>query len=337
MSNNIAITQTLLDTPSVERFVGQSSIYNLDFYLQRGNAWTNEQRSKLIHSLLLNYPIPTLIFCKYGDIYNVIDGKQRSTTIIWYVQNKFALHENTENIILSDVSTSEQTEYVIKGMYFRDLPQQVKSHLLTRIIKVEICSNLNEKQQSELLYRLNNGTAIKKLDKAKIVAYNTVTPIVLKIKESDLFTRKVNIRESDKQKTKIDEKLIFSLIGKECGLIVNDNFEVMVKNIEESDNFTEELIENINQNLEYLNLAMPTKVKYLNSSWFIPVYQMVKKYKDTLNERDFYSLMNEVFNNHYNDIHVEGDWNNNNALNERIRLLEIECNCVVRKDDVAVK
>ena len=60
---------------------------------------------------------------------------------------------------------------------------------------------------------------------------------------------------------------------------------------------------------------------------------MVKKYKEVLSEREFYVLMNEVFNNYYDDIHVEGDWNNNNALNERIRLLDIECGEKVNNED----
>lgn len=53
---------------------------------QRGKRWSKQKREKFIDSLLLGYPVGTLLFAEYeGKKYSVIDGLQRSTTICEYI------------------------------------------------------------------------------------------------------------------------------------------------------------------------------------------------------------------------------------------------------------
>ena len=322
--------QSMIDIKTIDTFNEYKDRYNFDLYHQRDFVWDNFTKSNLIISLLTNHNVPLFVVNMRDNQFRFIDGKNRANAILQFYNNKYPLNKKIKLIRYNGKT------YNLREMYFRDFPSELAELLKSKTIKLEVYHNLTDKEEAENILRLNSGVKMTGISKARLNSYGVLLPIVGKITTSELFIRKVNIRESDRIKSKIDEKIVFSLIAKECGILVNDNFEVMVRNIEESSNFTNDLIENINQNLDYLNLAIPMKVKYLNSSWIIPIYQIVKKYKNTLNERDFYSLMNEIFNNHYNDIHVEGDWNNNNALNERIRLLDIECESIVRKDNVEV-
>ena len=57
---------------------------NLDPKFQRREAWSNERKSKLIESILCNYPIPNVVLAEDKQRkgkYIVIDGKQRLTAI----------------------------------------------------------------------------------------------------------------------------------------------------------------------------------------------------------------------------------------------------------------
>lgn len=64
--------------------------------LQRGLVWTLGQKRELIWSILLNRPIPNISLYIYNDdegndIRQVIDGKQRLSTMIDFVNDKFTI------------------------------------------------------------------------------------------------------------------------------------------------------------------------------------------------------------------------------------------------------
>jgi len=55
---------------------------------QRGNAWNDQMRSKLIESLIINFPVPEIVFAEKRDqrqSFIVLDGKQRLMTIAGYI------------------------------------------------------------------------------------------------------------------------------------------------------------------------------------------------------------------------------------------------------------
>ena len=63
-----------------------------DFQRQRG-IWNDERRSRLIESLLLRIPIPVFyVAADETDIWSVVDGVQRMSTIYDYVTGEFPLN-----------------------------------------------------------------------------------------------------------------------------------------------------------------------------------------------------------------------------------------------------
>lgn len=63
-----------------------------DLPIQRkGNVWDIKRKSKMVHSVILNWPTASLIASKEGRTLNFLDGKQRLTTLISFVENGFAL------------------------------------------------------------------------------------------------------------------------------------------------------------------------------------------------------------------------------------------------------
>ncbi|NRB18034.1 MAG: DUF262 domain-containing protein [Rhodobacteraceae bacterium] len=88
--------------------------YNFDPDYQRKSIWSDEKKSFLIDSIIKNFPIPPIFLHQKIDNssgatkYDVIDGKQRLSAIIDFLENKISISDEEEGSSLS-------------GLYFRDL------------------------------------------------------------------------------------------------------------------------------------------------------------------------------------------------------------------------
>ena len=113
---------------------------------QRDYVMDDKKASKLIESILLQIPIPTIYLCEEMDsCLSVIDGQQRITSIKRYLCNEFKL------------TGLEELTY-LNGKYFKELEKTNQ-----RIIKqTTISSIVITKQSQELKYeifaRLNQGS-----------------------------------------------------------------------------------------------------------------------------------------------------------------------------------
>jgi hypothetical protein len=75
---------------TVETIASQIRGGNIDLNpgFQRGNAWNDELRSRLIESLIINFPVPEIVFAEKMDqkqSFIVLDGKQRLLTIAGFM------------------------------------------------------------------------------------------------------------------------------------------------------------------------------------------------------------------------------------------------------------
>ena len=113
---------------------------------QRDYVMDRKQASKLIESILLQIPIPTVYLCEESDgTLSVIDGQQRITSIVDYLQNKFELRGLEE--------LSQYNKKVFKDL---DKPEQ-------RTIKQATLNSIVIKKESqelkyEIFARLNQGS-----------------------------------------------------------------------------------------------------------------------------------------------------------------------------------
>jgi hypothetical protein len=133
---------------------------------QRIFRWDNNQKSRLIESLLLRIPIPPIFVSQRNDgVWDVIDGVQRLSTIFEFI----GVYRDEENQLKSP-STLGATEYLpdlagyrweqegAAGKVFSDvLRRDIKrAKLEFRIIRKE--SDVNAKY--DLFQRLNSGTQL---------------------------------------------------------------------------------------------------------------------------------------------------------------------------------
>ena len=112
---------------------------------QRDYVYNDKQASRLVESVLMGIPIPTIYLCLEEDeSYSVIDGQQRITSLVRYLKNEFALSGLQE---LNELNGKCYTDRP------KDIQKKLKSSSLSTISLLKQSSDL----KYEIFARLNQG------------------------------------------------------------------------------------------------------------------------------------------------------------------------------------
>jgi uncharacterized protein with ParB-like and HNH nuclease domain len=132
----------------------EKKIIQLDPGYQRRHRWDVETSSRLIESLILNIPIPTIYLSLDFDVdtetedsrYSIIDGQQRLTAIYDFFINKYQLQ-------------GLKSLEALNGFCYQDLPPFLIRRLEERTIKcLRIDSTIDSKVKIDIFERLNSGS-----------------------------------------------------------------------------------------------------------------------------------------------------------------------------------
>lgn len=141
-------------------------LLDLDPPFQRRSVWNDKFREQFIDTILLDYPAPAIFL--FGTIdqlggskYQVVDGKQRLTTIFDFVSNNWAVSED-----------SPVTQY--RGKYFKQLNGDDKIALFEYDFSVEYLPTNNEQVISDIFNRLNKNTSKLTPQELRHAQYNGV-------------------------------------------------------------------------------------------------------------------------------------------------------------------
>ena len=131
--------------------------FNID--IQRGYVWKdNDKRSALIRSLILERHIPPLYFNKVEDIYEGEDGKQRTLTIIKFINDDFELSGLDIFTVINDEGETEELD--INGYKFSDLPECFQNAIKEYSFVICYTDNADQEEQADTFYNLNNGQSL---------------------------------------------------------------------------------------------------------------------------------------------------------------------------------
>lgn len=112
---------------------------------QRDYVYTDKQASKLVESVLMGIPIPTIYLCEEEDnTYSVIDGQQRITSLVRYLKNDFALN-----------GLQELNE--LNGMCYKDLSKDIQKKLKSSSLSTISLLKQSTDLKYEIFARLNQG------------------------------------------------------------------------------------------------------------------------------------------------------------------------------------
>ena len=170
---------------------------NFDNPIQRGIVWNKIMSSLYIHSLLydvLVYQKPFLVSKKENGV-DILDGKQRGTSLIKFINNEFALTglQKEPSIILRG------EPYNINGKYFKQLDEDLQMKILDFQIDMAILENAPVEIEALFFNRSNGGKAMAKIDLAR--SKNRSIEVVKEIAQHEIFKAMF----SDKQLIKLPQ------------------------------------------------------------------------------------------------------------------------------------
>lgn len=121
--------------------------------------WNTRMRSLLIHSLLSGFPVNTIYTVDENGIIYTLDGSQRTSTCIDYVNNAFALSKDTPSITIITNENGEKVSktYDIAGKKFNKLDEEVQSTLLACSLEFCMLSDYTDDEVKEMFRRQNTS------------------------------------------------------------------------------------------------------------------------------------------------------------------------------------
>lgn len=152
---------------------------SFDNAVQRSFVWKNTAKdnrmSMLIDSMLRGLPVPPMYCnCIFEDVknkvYDFLDGKQRTTTIIKFLNNEFML------LNIPVFEEEDGMEVDLNGKTYSQLPEEYQDRIKTYSFTVYYYENMDQEDAVEMFRRLNNGkspTAIE-LTRANAESINEI-------------------------------------------------------------------------------------------------------------------------------------------------------------------
>lgn len=175
---------------------------NFDHIVQRSYVWERTRKSALIESMILGYPVPN-VFAKRiddgsgkrgGNIYYIMDGKQRLSTVKEYLNDEFILTDIAPVSYIDD-ETGEECEQNISGKKFSELPESLQNYLNTVTFNVTYFDNLTKEEERELFKRLNAGKPLS--TKSRLLASCKDVEGMLDIGSHRLFNEMLTDKSRD--------------------------------------------------------------------------------------------------------------------------------------------
>jgi len=133
---------------------------------QRTEVWSESKKQRLIDSILRNYDIPKFYIARStgGFEYEVVDGQQRITAILDFMDGKFPLPDDTE------IDRWKHTD--LTGAYFDDLPLEIQSHINEFNLNFVLLNKASDEEVRDLFRRLQEGIAMNEAEKRNALMGN---------------------------------------------------------------------------------------------------------------------------------------------------------------------
>lgn len=200
-----------------------------DAYVQRLYVWTKEQANELIYTVLTGDYIPPIII---GEEINsqkwIIDGGQRTATLLSFKYGNYKITSSIENSIVKYMAKKknedgvietdenggiiwEEVEFDIKNKTYDALPNELKKAFNEYQIETVIHKECDMKRISQLIKRYNNHTAMNVSQKAFTYIENFAKDI-RDILENRFFLNCGSYTEKERQKGVMEKVVLESIM-----------------------------------------------------------------------------------------------------------------------------
>jgi len=242
-------------------------------YVWASNDKTENKRSRLIESLLLNIPIPVIYFAEQEETlkYEVIDGQQRLQTFRDFLNDSFPLKDLE---IRDDVN----------GKTYSTLDQKDKDEVRKRSIRaIVILNESDEEVKFEVFERLNLGSVQLT---AQEIRNNTLrgnfNDLLKELAQNSDFRKLLKLKLKTEQENMAYEEMILRFFAyHEKGLKRAKNLSYfLTEYMKENQNVSEE--KKVKLEMLFNDTILKVK-KYLGANAFSVFQTKTKKWNSTSN------------------------------------------------------
>jgi len=255
---------------------------------QRGYIWSNEYKDKLILSIILNYPIGSIVINQLeGTNLNkarseLVDGKQRLATILRFIDGgqipeDVLLSEDTwfklspkvseevkqtvKNIVNDDDNPEIVKMMRVKRIAFKDLPRSIQDNINSYSLPVYTMTSANTSQIREYFKVLQNQEKLRAGEIINALPDNPLVPFFSEI--SDSFLKSINYQNLKRAEF---EKTYYAIIGLWFKKIqINCEDRKIIEFVEKLESLNDEqvqILNVLNENLNYISALNAGAVNY---------------------------------------------------------------------------
>lgn len=243
---------------------------------RRGGVWImgSLKSSLLIHSILGGFIIPPLYFVREdtGNInskggheykYSVIDGKQRLTVVTSFINDEWALNDDTPTAITED---GEEVE--LAGKTFSELDEEVRDNIRTFMFTCYYLDDFTDEEIEECFFRLNNGVTLTKGEQSKARIGIGVARFINEITGRKFFTEiahftQTQLRRAADQLTLMQTMLLLDVRDGDYELASISEGDILKYAEVMRGNYSQEKRDRITSIVDYLEDAITEKDKFL--------------------------------------------------------------------------
>lgn len=136
---------------------------------QRAKVWPLRYKRALIDTIFYGLPIPPLIAFKDGDSYWLIDGQQRLTTILDFMDGLF----KTASLSMSKRDEPNSLPPLQPSRAYLQLDDQARQFFNSYILKIEVLNSLDARRAGLIFRRLQNQQPLTMAE--KLASYQSTT------------------------------------------------------------------------------------------------------------------------------------------------------------------
>ena len=311
---------------------------SFDNAVQRAFVWQNSKKnnkmSMLIDSMIRGFPVPPMYCnCIFTDpqhrVYDFLDGKQRTITIVRFLEDKFSL------INLPTFENEEGEEFDLNGLTFSELPEYFQEKIKLFSISVYYYENMEQEDAEEMFRRLNNGKSLTAIELARVNAVSKDK--INKLGKHELF--KIALSEkalAGYVNEDIVVKVFITLFSDKKSLEKKNTNPIMENTIISDEQFNEihALFDSFVKVYEIFESNKRKKIirKIFHKPNFISLLHILKIAKDSNIEIEkVEQWINVFFDTDTKDFSIDSEYNENatgraavteEAVNTRLRILE---------------
>lgn len=173
----VKIEKAQFSISEIKKHVIERGTLIIDPEFQRNKVWNSKQKCELVESILMGIPIPIMYLFEQKDgRRQVVDGRQRITTIVEFLNNEFPLKnlkilkgKNFNNCCFKDLDPKYQIRFEDYQLFFYIIQpptaERVKYDIFDRVNRGG--TRLNNQEMRNALYQGKATTLLKDLSESQ--------------------------------------------------------------------------------------------------------------------------------------------------------------------------